>query len=367
MKHRYISELSNILNTVFPMDKRRREGLAGFILAMIQVRTVNLAELSLCITGPAKVSSTYRRLQRLLSTLTVCPPQLGCWLLDWFYESDENIYLAMDRTNWRWGKVNINFLVVGVPYKRMAIPLVWVLLPKQGNSNTDERIALLEQLFQYLPKDRLKGLLCDREFVGEYWFRWLLKQEIPFYIRVKHNYLTSTRRGKETTVEALFYPFPRVHQQVLEGKRRLLGCHVYLTGSRLDSGELMVIASHATERCAITTYLERWELEILFEKLKSRGFNFESTHVTDPKKLERLMAILAIAACWAYRAGTWRIDEGELIRVKKHGRPGISLFRHGLDALRGLLLKPATWLDWRPLIRLWRELKSTPPQPLAAL
>jgi hypothetical protein len=40
----------------------------------------------------------------------------------------------MDRTNWKFGKVNINYLVLGVAYKGMAIPLFWDLLDKKGNS-----------------------------------------------------------------------------------------------------------------------------------------------------------------------------------------------------------------------------------------
>jgi hypothetical protein len=367
MKPRYISELTDILKVPFPMDKRKRECLAGFILAVIQVRTVNLAELALCITGNAKPSSAYRRLQRLLSTLPLCSAQLGCWLLGWFYDEDDQFYLSMDRSNWRWGKININFLVIGVPYKRMAIPLLWVMLPKQGNSNTDERIALLKELFRFLPSHRVKGLLGDREFVGKRWFEWLEKREIAFYIRVKQNYLTTTCNGQETTVEALFYHLAPGEKQALKTKRSLFGRRVYLTGSRLESGELMVIASLHADTCAITAYLERWEIETLFENLKSRGFDFESTHITDTGKLERLMGVLAIAACWAYRSGMWRIDEGELIRVKKHGRPAVSLFRHGLDALRSLLLQPTTWRAWKPLIHLWRELKTCLPQPLAAL
>ena len=321
---RHISELSKILSTQIAMDKRKLDCLASVILAMIQIRTVNLTELALCIASKAKPKSTYRRLQRLLSTFTVQPESIGCWLLSWFYEEGEQIDLSMDRTHWKLGKIHLNFLVIAVPYKRMAIPIIWVLLPKAGNSKTSERIALLERLFRYLPKTRVRGLLCDREFVGKRWFKWLIKKNIRFYIRVKHNYLTSTQTGKETTVSALFYALPRGEIQALHGKRSLLGCRLYLTGARLESGELMVIASQFNDGCAITAYLERWEIETFFENAKSRGFNLESTHVTDCKKLERLMTILAISACWAYRAGTLKIDQGELIKLKKHGRPAVS-------------------------------------------
>ncbi|MCY4177333.1 MAG: hypothetical protein OXD32_02405 [Endozoicomonadaceae bacterium] len=34
------------------------------------------------------------------------------------------------------------------------------------------------------------------------------------------------------------------------------------------------------------------------------------------------------------RTGMWRIDEGEHIKIKKHGCPERSSFRHGLDKLQ---------------------------------
>jgi hypothetical protein len=53
-----------------------------------------------------------------------------------------------NRTNWKFGKANINFLVLGVAYKGMAIPLFWYLLDKRGNSNyfnNSENFAKLQK------------------------------------------------------------------------------------------------------------------------------------------------------------------------------------------------------------------------------
>jgi len=62
--------------------------------------------------------------------------------------------------------------------------------------------------------------------------------------------------------------------------------------------------------------------------LKTRGFDLESTHMTDPKRLEKLMVFLAIAFGWAHIIGEWR-HEIKPIKIKKHGRPAQSLF--GMD------------------------------------
>lgn len=57
----------------------------------------------------------------------------------------ENLTLIMDRTNWKFGEVNINILMIGISYKNVAIPLIFKMLDKQGNSHTEERIALIEK------------------------------------------------------------------------------------------------------------------------------------------------------------------------------------------------------------------------------
>lgn len=85
---------------------------------------------------------------------------------------DAPFYLAMDRTNWQWGKKNLNILMLAVVYKGVAIPVYWLLLDKKGNSDTRERIAIMKRFIRQFGKERLLGLLADREFTSApcgYW------------------------------------------------------------------------------------------------------------------------------------------------------------------------------------------------------
>jgi len=86
-------------------------------------------------------------------------------------------------------------------------------------------------------------------------------------------------------------------------------------------------------------YAKRWKIEVLFESLKSRGFNFEDVNLKDKESLKRLLAILTIAFCWAYHIGAW-LNEIKPIRIKKHQRPAKSVFRYGFDWIRHLLFNP---------------------------
>jgi hypothetical protein len=111
---------------------------------------------------------------------------------------------------------------------------------------------------------------------------------------------------------------------------------LYFSGVRLASGEyVIVVAPEAAER-ALADYARRWEIDTLFGCLKSRGLRLEETHVTDPARLKKLLALLALAFCWAVLVGEW-LTEQKPLTVKKHGRKCKSVFRHGLDHLRRIL------------------------------
>ena len=96
--------------------------------------------------------------------------------------------LCLDRTNWKFGEKDINYLVLSWRInKQISIPLFATELDKAGNSNTLERIDTLKQFGNIFGFDRIKSLLADREFIGDTWFRELIKWKVPFYIRVKEN------------------------------------------------------------------------------------------------------------------------------------------------------------------------------------
>ena len=62
----------------------------------------------------------------------------------------------------------------------------------------------------------------------------------------------------------------------------------------------------------------------------------EDTHITDPDKIEKLVFVLAIAFCWAYRTGIIRARE-KPIPIKKHGRKARSFFREGVNLIRQII------------------------------
>ena len=61
--------------------------------------------------------------------------------------------LALDRTNWKFGGVDINVFMVGVVDQGLTFPLLFSLLPKACNSNTKERIKLIDRFIGLFGRD----------------------------------------------------------------------------------------------------------------------------------------------------------------------------------------------------------------------
>lgn len=291
--------------------------LAHFLLALIKVRSVNLAELATGFGGRAKTESHYKRLQRFFRSFELNYDELARLLVRLLPMGDGPWYLTMDRTNWQFGKTDINVLVLAIAYRGIALPVFWSVLDKAGNSNTDERKALVQRFISVFGANKIAALLADREFVGEAWFRWLQAQHIPFHQRIKRDTRIPNAWNQLKRADQLFGALKPGQVLHLSGRRPVWGCFVALSGLRLADGDWLIIASSdATQAQAIDTYARRWEIETLFGCLKSRGFNFEDTHLVDPERLGKLVGLLALAFAWTYRTGE-QLDIHQPILFKK--------------------------------------------------
>jgi hypothetical protein len=353
-----INKLEAILTKELKWNKQRIACFAQMLLAMMVVRTVNLTVIAAQVCSKAKLSNRYRRLQRFFQNIRIDYDVIACFIFRIFCFGNNKVYLTMDRTNWKWGKKDINILFIGIVYRGIAIPIYWLVLNKRGNSSTRERIALVSRFIKIFGKDRIAGLLADREFIGKKWFDWLSEEGIPFYIRIRNDANTQNKNGKDIDVSWLFHNLKPGEKLSLTQSKNIFGSKVFLTGGKAPGGELMIIASNVATDDAIEIYLLRWQIEVLFHSLKSRGFNFEDTHITDRNKIKKLIVLLAIGFCWAHKTGEWRCANEKQIKLKKHGRKEKSIFRYGLDLIQTALSEMAQAI--RPIMRLIQLLRPPP-------
>ncbi len=223
--------------------------------------------------------------------------------------------------------------MVAVLGSGFAVPVLWSLLPKRGNSAQFERRDILELLIKYLGVDQIRRVIGEGEFIGTHWLNWLINNQIGFVLRIKGN-MNVTQNGTTVRAETLFNK-NRKSPQRLVGKFILLGSEVYLSGFRFrnDKGksEYLIVACSEPIDNACELYAQRWYIENMFKDLKSNGFQLEQTHVTKIERLETLIGLLAIAYAWMIRIGHWvQSKQPKLFKIAKHKRARISFFKAGL-------------------------------------
>ena len=228
-----LAPLITILTSVLGWHRARVVFLAQFLVALIRVRTVNLTEIATAFCGTAKPESSYRRIQRFFQAFDI-DQSLIPLLVVRLLPLEAKWVLCLDRTNWKFGTVNLNFLVLAIAYQGMAVPLYWSLLDKRGNSNTKERIRLLRRFVKQFGAARIQCLTADREFIGAWWLRFLRKHHIPFRLRIRHNTTVPMRRGSRKQAASRFFRnAPLGEARLLPSPRCIWGSSVYVIGVRL--------------------------------------------------------------------------------------------------------------------------------------
>lgn len=328
------TDLETVLQEHLGWNRARIRFIVAFVLALLKLTTVNLTKLANALGATALKESNYRRIQRFFSGFQFDYLAWGRLVLR-LVPIDGDFVISIDRTNWQFGSFDINILMVGIVYRGTAYPLVWMLLAKRGNSNTKERQRLLEALLALVPAPLISAVVADREFIGQAWFKTLDGYGLPYYIRIRENARVGYR-GRERKAKTLFQDLSVGQTRRLRKARLIYGNTVFITGMRLDEAYLIVVSNRPGPQ-ALAFYRLRWGIEVLFASLKSRGFNFEETHLIDRERIRKMVALLALAFTWAHLVGAWLAQQKPLA-IKNHGRRARSLFRRGLDQLQYVLL-----------------------------
>ena len=325
--------LINSLLNHFSMHQSRIKMMLEIILSLIKMGNVQQRKIAQGINIKAKICSTTRRIQRFFAEQVIPLESVSNLIFSLFDWSDQ-ITLTLDRTNWKFGKIDINFLTICGIYKNCSIPLCWILLPHQGNSSTLYRINLMETLLLIIPINRIHFLLADREFIGAEWFQYLTDKNIRFCIRIKENtQIYNTRHGGKSKLK-IFLQYLSVGQ-TRELKQIIEGVMLHMFCLRMATGELLILAVGQDDN---ELYRQRWTIETMFKAFKSAGFNFEDTHQKDLNRLSKMMMLLSIAYAWAIRIGEIK-NSIEPIKIKIHNRLEFSLFSYGFRTAQTILLK----------------------------
>lgn len=329
-------EIFEIGIRVSKINLARKKFMLDFAIGIILSKNVHFSAVVAHFDPEIELSSHIRRAERFFNEYDLDYIQVAILLL--CFLPPGRLHISIDRTNWKFGKQNINFLTVTARCHGVGVPLFFELLDKKGNSNTGERKSLLKNLLRILPAKQIASFTADREFVGKEWYNFLVTKKIPFYIRIKSDtrieYRGITFHAARFAVDKnkRFFEDIRIHGFRLKLATKIIGYE-----KDIEDKYLLILTNTNVEK-AIDIYRNRWSIEVFFQSIKKRGFNLENTHLTDLNRLKKLFAIVSIAFASCLSTGLWKHQNIKPMKKKKNGFKPYSFFRYGLDEIRKALL-----------------------------
>lgn len=140
------------------------------ICALCKVQRVAYTKLTSALLSNAAASSSLRRIQRLIAECVINTNLIAKLILK-LIPVKGHYSLSMDRANWKFSDTNI--LTLDIIHDGMAFPVIFKMMDKRSNSNTEERIGLITRFLCLAGEGSIAHLMADREFVGNEWFSFL--------------------------------------------------------------------------------------------------------------------------------------------------------------------------------------------------
>lgn len=332
MKQCLVDKITAVLQSVPLVDHlARQKFIAQFVVALINSRKVQFNSIAQHLNDAVKTASNETRIENFFRKVTLHYHTLALLLIS-FLPKHGKCYLCIDRTEWNFGRCEVNILLISIGCGEIQLPFYWELLAnKSGNSNFTDRIALLEKCLALVGKERMEVIIGDREFVGHNWFKYMKNNGLKFVMRLPKHHLLTFANGEQRAISTLSYlpdqPLIIENCQVdgVWGNAwvKVLGEDTYM----------FLFGTYCAEKMG-EIYRKRWTIEACFQNLKSRGFDLQSTHLTSLEKIKKLVGFCSLAYGLCLSMGLHLHRKVQVITKKAHGYKARSFSRHGLNFIR---------------------------------
>jgi hypothetical protein len=329
--------------------------LAMMITGIVMSKKAQLSEMSSEIPGKAKDKSLEIRLRRWVKHAGIDAELIYLPFAQQVLRalSGTELVLVMDGSQAGRGCM---VLMVGVLYKKRALPIAWLVYKgEKGHTTAKRHIEVLEKVLPMVPEGAQVVLLGDAEYDTTEMQVWLTENtDWGYVLRTSPQIYVTTEQGEHAIRDIML-----VHKQVRYFANvnftQSEGVYVNLVGwwGQRYEKPIYLISNLVGKFTICLYYRKRYRIETFFSDQKSRGFHIHKSHLSDPERLGRLLVAACLAYLWMIIQGLQVMAERKAALIDRTDRTDKSIFRLGLDWLRyclkkGLDFEPQFWFQPAP-------------------
>jgi hypothetical protein len=290
-----------------------------------------------------------------------CFGGLVAWVVSGLPAGERRLALALDATSL---KQTVVVLTVSVLYCGVAIPIAWQVLPAiQPGAWRPHWLRLLAQLSGQWPTEWQVLVLADRGLYATWLFEAIQAHGWHPFLRIKPN--GQARPAGASAFQSLLSLLPANGQtynaRVECFKTRHLAATVLIYSDAQYRDAWIILTDLSPAEATIAWYGLRAWIEAQFKDIKSGGWQWEHTRMTDPARISRLWLVLALALLCTISLGSQveaqqpasqlsELPPTHMARRTATGRPRprlLSLVTQGWLATLVQLVRQSDWTDIR--------------------
>jgi hypothetical protein len=236
--------------------------------------------------------------------VTTCFGLLLKWVMSGLAASEKRLALALDATS-----LGARFVVltVSVLYRGCAIPIAWQVLPaNQPGAWRPHWLALLAHLRGQVPADWQVILLADRGLFAQWLFQGIVELGWHPFLRINTIGLCRPVNGRQFRRLSSFIP---ARGKIWSGavvcfKKVPLTATLLTHSDRHHTQPWLILTDLPPAESQIAWYGLRAWIEAQFKDIKSGGWQWQHTRMTDPERVSRLWLVLAVALLYSVSLGS---------------------------------------------------------------
>lgn len=310
--------------------------LVGMVSGIVLSKSSQLPKIASKVPGDVHPDSRTKQFSRWVNNEAITFEQYFLPFLETVLSTlaaSQPLVLVMDGSVVARGCVT---LMVSVVYGGRALPLAWLVIEgAKGHFPTETHVALLREVRTYLPVGASVLLLGDGEFDSPELQAEVASYDWKYVCRTAKNILISADGEAWSSLEDLGVTrASRVFRKGVQFTKQAYGpVMVIAWWGRAYTEPIYLVSNltHVQEAC--DWYRQRARIETFFSDQKSRGFQVDRSHVSDPARVARLMLAACLAYLWVIYLGTVAHADGWVAVIHRRHRCDLSVFQLGLRLL----------------------------------